>query len=52
VITLTSSSVKDENSILEPKKVFPSQKTIEKVSDHLRYAFPPNSVTIMRFKPL
>ncbi len=48
--TLTSTHPADENSIDEPTKVIPAQRTIDVAGSSFRYSFPANSLNILRFK--
>ncbi|MFH0990605.1 MAG: alpha-L-arabinofuranosidase C-terminal domain-containing protein [bacterium] len=50
VITLTSESGTDENSLEYPEKIIPKTTTLEYISKNFTYPFPANSVTIMRIK--
>jgi alpha-N-arabinofuranosidase len=48
VILLSSEELTDENSLAEPKKVFP-KKTVEAINDaQFSYAFQPYSLTVLR----
>ena len=48
VITLTSSSLTDENSIKEPKKIYPAENKIAISSPNFTFDFTPYSFTILR----
>ncbi len=47
-ILMTSASVNDTNSFVQPQKVAPVTSTIEGVSSSFQQQFPPNSITILR----
>lgn len=47
---LRSEDPLDENSLDNPRKVYPAKFTINGVSTDFKYAFPPNSVTVMRLE--
>lgn len=49
-IVLTSGNPADENSLAEPTKVAPVDKTIENASENFTFLFPANSVTVLRLK--
>ena len=48
VILLKSDSLSDENSLQEPKKIYPKGSTIEINKPNFTYAFQPLSLTILR----
>jgi len=48
--TLTSGSVKDENSFDAPEKVAPQESRLEITSPQFAHVFPANSLTVLRFK--
>jgi alpha-L-arabinofuranosidase len=50
VITLTSDSPDDENSLEHPTRVAPVERTLEGVAPSFRYTFPPHSLTVMVLK--
>jgi alpha-L-arabinofuranosidase len=50
VITLTSDSPDDENSLEHPTRVAPVGRTLEGVAPSFRYTFPPHSLTVMVLK--
>jgi alpha-L-arabinofuranosidase len=50
VITLTSDSPDDENSLENPTRVAPVERTLEGVAPLFRYTFPPHSLTVMVLK--
>lgn len=50
VITLSASSADDENSFLDPYRIFPKEKEYDGFSSLFEYEFQPNSVTILRIK--
>jgi alpha-L-arabinofuranosidase len=50
VITLTSDSPDDENSLENPTRVAPVERSLEGVAPSLRYTFPPHSLTVMVLK--
>jgi len=50
VIVLTSNDLKDENSMDNPKKIFPQIMTFSGVGDNFVYEFPKYSLTIIRIK--
>jgi alpha-L-arabinofuranosidase len=50
VIVLTSEKPGDENSFENPTKVAPVQLALDIASPKVRYAFPANSVTVIRVK--
>lgn len=50
VITLTSDSPEDENSLQNPKKVAPREGTLRGVGSLFRYTFPKHSLTVMVLK--
>jgi alpha-L-arabinofuranosidase len=47
VITLTSDSPDDENSLENPTRVAPVERQLEGVAPSFRYTFPPHSLTVM-----
>jgi alpha-N-arabinofuranosidase len=47
-ITLTAKSLTDENSLQEPKKIYPAEKTVSINSPNFSYEFPPYSLTVLR----
>ena len=47
---LTSADPADENSITQPDKVVPTQRTIDNAALKFHHTFPANSVTVMRMK--
>ena len=50
VITLTSADPKDENTLDDPKRVFPRESTFNKFSGQFDYTFEPWSFTVLRIK--
>lgn len=50
-IVLTSERPTDENSLKEPKKVYPTTSDVALSGPHFRHAFPGNSVTVLRVRP-
>lgn len=50
VIVLTSNDLKDENSMDNPKKIFPQIMSFSGVGDNFVYEFPKYSLTIIRIK--
>jgi alpha-L-arabinofuranosidase len=50
VITLTSDSPDDENSLENPTRVAPVERAFESVAPSFRYIFPPHSLTVMVLK--
>jgi alpha-L-arabinofuranosidase len=50
VITLTSDSPDDENSLENPTRVAPVERAFESVAPSFRYTFPPHSLTVMVLK--
>ena len=50
VITLTSASLKDDNSFEDPDKVSPVESSFKGFSDDFTFTFEPNSLTILRIK--
>lgn len=50
VVTLTSANPKDENTLDEPKKVFPQESTYNGFSKKFNYTFEPWSFTVLRIK--
>ncbi|MCA9734263.1 alpha-L-arabinofuranosidase [candidate division KSB1 bacterium] len=48
IILLTSDSLIDENSLNEPKKIYPQETTVKLDSPNFTYEFPPISLTILR----
>jgi alpha-L-arabinofuranosidase len=50
VITLTSDSPDDENSLENPTRVAPVERSFEGVAPLFRYTFPPHSLTVMVLK--
>jgi alpha-L-arabinofuranosidase len=50
VITLTSDSPDAENSLENPTRVAPVERTLEGVAPSFRYTFPPHSLTVMVLK--
>lgn len=50
VVVLTSAKGTDENTLAEPTKVSPVNRSIDSASADFRHAFPANSVTILRLK--
>ncbi len=49
-LLLTSEKATDENSLEEPTKVSPREKTIDITGSSLKYDFPGNSVTVLRIQ--
>ncbi|UCH35263.1 MAG: alpha-N-arabinofuranosidase [Armatimonadota bacterium] len=47
-VTLTANSPDDENSLSQPTKVSPVTRRVTGLGRAFRYAFPPNSLTILR----
>jgi len=47
-IVLTSGNPIDENSLENPRKVYPKKFTVDGVSTDFKYSFPPSSVTVMK----
>lgn len=50
IITLTSDSRKDENSMEEPEKIVPQTSQFDGFGKNFKYEFQPNSFTILRIK--
>jgi alpha-L-arabinofuranosidase len=50
VVTLTSSSLDDENSLENPTRVAPVESRLSRVSSRIRYTFPKHSLTVMVLK--
>ena len=50
VVTLTSADPKDENTLDDPKKVFPRESTYNGFSERFDYTFEPWSLTVLRIK--
>jgi alpha-L-arabinofuranosidase len=50
VITLTSDSLKDENSFIAPNKISPQYTNISGVDKNFVYVFPRYSLTVLRLK--
>lgn len=50
VITLSASSLKDENTMEEPTKIAPIEETFNGFAKEFSYKFKPNSLTIFRVK--
>ena len=50
VVTLTSADPKDENTLDDPKRVFPRERTFNKFSGQFDYTFEPWSFTVLRIK--
>jgi len=50
VIVLSSESGYDENTLDQPKKVYPKKSTLSVKGTAFDYTFPANSLTILRFK--
>ena len=50
VVTLTSNDPKDENTLDDPKKVFPRESTYNGFSERFDYTFEPWSLTVLRIK--
>ena len=50
VVTLTSADPKDENTLEDPKKVFPRESTYNGFSERFDYTFEPWSLTVLRIK--
>lgn len=50
VITLTSESPEDENTLDDPKKVFPRESVYNRFSEQFEYTFEPWSLTVLRIK--
>jgi hypothetical protein len=48
VLTLTSGSALDENSLAEPTKVVPRESHLPVAAAKFSYAFPANSLTVLR----
>jgi alpha-L-arabinofuranosidase len=48
--TLAGRSLQDENSFAEPQKVFPTKFEFDINAPQFSYAFPPNSLTVLRLK--
>lgn len=49
-ITLTSSSMDDENSLAQPAKVAPVSRSISGIAPRFTFTFPARSVTVLRLK--
>jgi alpha-L-arabinofuranosidase len=49
-ITLTSSSMDDENSLAQPAKVAPASRSISGIALRFTFTFPARSVTVLRLK--
>jgi alpha-N-arabinofuranosidase len=47
-IVLAGKNPDDENSLQEPKKIYPAEKTVSVKSPNFSYEFPPYSLTILR----
>jgi alpha-N-arabinofuranosidase len=47
-IILAGKTLEDENSLEEPKKVFPAEKTVPVNSPSFTYEFQPYSLTVLR----
>lgn len=50
VFTLASAGQRDENSFADPKKISPKEAKLEIKSPLFEYAFPANSLTVLRIK--
>ena len=50
VVTLTSADPKDENTLDDPKRVFPRESTFNKFSGQFDYTFEPWAFTVLRIK--
>ena len=50
VITLSADSPEDENTLDDPKKIYPVEKPYNRFSSSFEYQFAPWSFTIMRIK--
>jgi alpha-L-arabinofuranosidase len=50
ITVLTSDNLKDENSMDNPKKIYPQITTFNGVRDNFVYEFPKYSLTIIRIK--
>jgi len=47
-VLLTSGDALDENTLENPRKVYPKRLSVDGVSTDFKYAFPPSSVTVMK----
>ena len=47
-VLLTSSDVRDENSLEEPRKVVPKRLSVDGISENFKYVFAPHSITVLR----
>lgn len=47
-VLLTSSDVRDENSLEEPRKIYPKRFSVDGISENFKYVFAPHSVTVLR----
>lgn len=50
VITLSASSVTDENSFEQPEKIVPQETVFDGFSESFDYEFVPNSLTVLRIR--
>jgi alpha-N-arabinofuranosidase len=50
IITLTSTTLKEENSVNEPTKIAPVEETFNGFAKEFTYQFKPRSLTLMRIK--
>ena len=50
VVTLSAQNPADENTLDEPKKVFPRESTYNGFSEKFDYTFEPWSFTVLRIK--
>ena len=50
VITLSAESLTDENTLDNPKKIYPEESTFDGFAGTFSYTFKPNSLTIFRIK--
>ena len=49
-VVLTSENAKDENTLEEPTKVSPKNKTLNFSGNKIKHAFPGNSLTVIRVR--
>jgi alpha-L-arabinofuranosidase len=47
-VLLTSTDVRDENSLEEPRKVVPKRLSVDGISENFKYVFAPHSITVLR----
>jgi alpha-L-arabinofuranosidase len=47
-VLLTSTDVRDENSLEEPRKVVPKRLSVDGISGSFKYVFAPHSITVLR----